>query len=180
MRVTWVLSQQERERRFTKLKIKSDGGEAKTSERKAPIGRSINPCFTIEEGLVLEDVNTYFEYPWLEQFLMFDGAAALNWLEYTFTGAQLDGRTWQKLGESMFRNYTEIVMPKFPELQEIPAAEFHYLCLHSGHVVNFFRSCFAIELPSAHSYDGIRPYLNSIQLQVSTLDSIYGPRGRGR
>ena len=171
MRVTWVLSQQERERRFTKLKVKNEG-EMQTS-KKMSIGRSLNPCFTIEEKALLEDVNTYFEYPWLEQFITFDSIAALNWLEYTFCGGRLDGRTWQKMGESMFQNYTNIVMPKFPELKEIPAADFYYLCLHSGHVVNFFRSCFAVQLPSSDSYDGIRPYLNSIQLQVSTLSRFY-------
>ena len=171
MRVTWVLSQQERERRFTKLKVKNEG-EMQTS-KKMSIGRSLNPCFTIEEKALLEDVNTYFEYPWLEQFITFDSIAALNWVEYTFCGGRLDGRTWQKMGESMFQNYTNIVMPKFPELKEIPAADFYYLCLHSGHVVNFFRSCFAVQLPSSDSYDGIRPYLNSIQLQVSTLSRFY-------
>ena len=172
MRVTWVLSQQERERRFTKVKVKNEDG-IQTS-KKMSIGRSLNPCFTIEEKALLEDVNTYFEYPWLEQFITFDSIAALNWVEYTFCGGRLDGRTWQKMGESMFQNYTDIVMPKFPELKEIPAADFYYLCLHSGHVVNFFRSCFAVQLPSSDSYDGIRPYLNSIQLQVSTSDC---PRG---
>ena len=166
MRVTWVLSQQERERRFTKLKVKTEGGLAPTSKI-MPIGRSLNPCFTVEENILLEDVNTYFEYPWLEQFLSFDSSAALNWLDYTFCGGNLDGKTWQKMGASMFRNYSEIVMPKFQELREIPAEDFYYLCLQSGHVVNFFRSCFAVKLPSSDSYDGIRPYLNSIQLQVS-------------
>ena len=165
MRITWVLSLQERERRFTKIKAKSDGAHKST---KLSIGRSLNPCFTIEEKSLLEDVNTNFEYPWLEKFFKYDSSAALNWLEYTFCEERLDEKTWQKMGESMFQNYTEIVMPKFPELQEIPAADFYYLCHHSGHVVNFFRSCFAVKLPSSDSYDGIRPYLNSIQLQVST------------
>lgn len=58
MRVTWVLSQQERERRFTKLKVKNEG-KMQTS-KKMSIGRSLNPCFTIEEKALLEDVNTYF------------------------------------------------------------------------------------------------------------------------
>ena len=54
MRVTWVLSQQEQERRFTKLKVKNEG-KMQTS-KKMSIGRSLNPCFTIEEKALLEDV----------------------------------------------------------------------------------------------------------------------------
>ena len=65
MRITWVLSLQERERRFTKIKAKSDGAHKST---KLSIGRSLNPCFTIEEKSLLEDVNTNFEYPGLRNF----------------------------------------------------------------------------------------------------------------
>ena len=72
-------------------------------------------------------------------------------------------------GQSMYRTYSGVVLPQFPELSSLPAPAFSTLCASSGPLVNFFRSCFAIKLPAAHSCEGVRPYLNSIQLQVQLL-----------
>ena len=74
-------------------------------------------------------------------------------------------------GQSMSRTYSRVVMPQFPELSSLPAPVFSSLCASSGPLVNFFRSCFAIKLPAARSCEGVRPYLNSIQLQVELVFS---------
>ena len=50
MRVCWVLSQEERARRFQRREV----------------ARSPAPCFTLEEALTLEQLNNKFEVPWLE------------------------------------------------------------------------------------------------------------------
>ena len=71
----------------------------------------------------------------------------------------------------MSRTYSRVVMPQFPELSSLPAPVFSSLCASSGPLVNFFRSCFAIKLPAARSCEGVRPYLNSIQLQVELVYS---------
>ena len=74
-------------------------------------------------------------------------------------------------GQSMYRTYSGVVLPQFPELSSLPAPAFSTLCASSGPLVNFFRSCFAIKLPAARSCEGVRPYLNSIQLQVELFYS---------
>ena len=74
-------------------------------------------------------------------------------------------------GQSMSRTHSRVVMPQFPELSSLPAPVFSSLCASSGPLVNFFRSCFAIKLPAARSCEGVRPYLNSIQLQVELVYS---------
>ena len=74
-------------------------------------------------------------------------------------------------GQSMYRTYSGVVLPQFPELSSLPAPAFSTLCASSGPLVNFFRSCFAIKLPAARSCEGVTPYLNSIQLQVELVHS---------
>ena len=84
MRVSWVLSQEERARRFQRREVT----------------RGLAPCFTLEEALSLEQLNDKFEVPWLEHFFSFDPGAATNWLEYSVCSGHLDPGTWRLLGEA--------------------------------------------------------------------------------
>ena len=67
MRITWVLSEQERERRFSKNKKKTSkkSVELNTSVIKGP---SLN--FSVDERLIMEDIHNKFEVAWLENFIV--------------------------------------------------------------------------------------------------------------
>ena len=97
---------------------------------------------------------------------MFGREAAVNWMEYTFSGRNLDETTWQSLGSSMLQNFTGLIMPQFPELAEMSATDFYGFCRSSCHIVSFFRSCFAMKLSPEHSNDGVLPYIRSLSNQV--------------
>merc|ERR1719210_1995984 len=158
MRITWVLSQQERERRFVKNKSR------------VKMTKTLVPCFTVEEKLVLGNISNNFEFPWIENFFIYNQEAAKNLLGYTFCGRELNLMTWKYLGESMLLSYSQTVMPKFRELvSEISNSQFHTLCLHAVPLFQFFRCCFAMRLPAIDSSDGSKPYLESIETQVTSL-----------
>ena len=97
---------------------------------------------------------------------MSDREAAVNWMEYTFCGRDLDETTWQVLGSSMLQNFTGLIMPQFPELAELTTTDFYTLCRLSCSSVSFFRSCFAMKLSPDQSNDGVLPYIRSLSNQV--------------
>ena len=99
--------------------------------------------------------------------MMFDRQAAVNWMEYTFCGRDLDVTTWQVLGSSMLQNFTGQIMPQFPELAEMSTTDFYTFCQVSCHYVNFFRSCFAMKLSAEQSNEGVLPYISSLSNQVT-------------
>ena len=76
MRVTWVLSEQERERRFSKNKKKSriskKSVDPNTSVMKGP---SLN--FSVDERFIMEDIHTKFEVAWLENFIVMNRSTQL-------------------------------------------------------------------------------------------------------
>ena len=92
--------------------------------------------------------------------------AAVNWIEYTFCGEDLQSDTWHVLGASMLHNYTMLIMPQFSVLMEMSSADFSIFCQLSCHYVSFFRSCFAMKLSSEHDNEGVLPYLTSLSQQV--------------
>ena len=133
--------------------------------------------------MIIEDIHNKFEVSWLQNFIMHDRylsdqthfillqnlfgrEAAVNWMEYTFCGRDLDERTWQILGSSMLQNFTSLIMPQFPELAQMSASDFYAFCRSSCHYVSFFRSCFAMKLSPEQSNDGVLPYIRSLSNQV--------------
>lgn len=160
MRVTWVLSSEERARRFTKAAPKDD-------TMALPLSKPLVVHFSTEEQLMMEHVDSKFEMPWLEYFFLYNRLAALNWIEYTFCNKDLDLRTWKVLGDSMSSNFSEILMPKLQELwsTELSPESRNVLCSRSSKLVNFFRGCFAVRVP-LESCQGTKPYLTSLRGQV--------------
>ena len=164
MRITWVLSQQERERRFVKNKSK------------VKMTKTLVPCFTVEEKLVLGNISNNFEFPWIENFFIYNQEAAKNLLGYTFCGRELNLMTWKHLCGSMSLDYSQTVMPKVKELvPEISNAQFYLLCVHAVPLVQFFRCCFAMKLPHSGSSDSV-PYMESIEAQVKQILCTYKDR----
>jgi len=157
MRITWVLSQQERERRFVK------------NRSKVKMTKSLVPCFTVEEKLVLGNISSSFEFPWLENLFIYNQEAAKHLLEFTFFGKELNLQAWKHLCDSMLLDYNQTVMPKFRDMvSDMPNSQFYLLCLHSVPLVRFFRCCFAMKLPHSNSMSS-KPYLDSVEAQVSSL-----------
>jgi len=157
MRITWVLSQQERERRFVK------------NRSKVKMTKSLVPCFTVEEKLVLGNISSSFEFPWLENLFVYNQEAAKNILEFTFCGQKLNLEAWRHLCDSMLLDYNQTVMPKFREMvSDMTNSQFYLLGLQTVPLVRFFRCCFAMKLPLSNSTSS-KPYLESVEAQVSSL-----------
>ena len=134
--------------------------------------KTLVPCFTVEEKLVLGNISNNFEFPWIENFFIYNQEAAKNLLGYTFCGRELNLMTWKHLCGSMSLDYSQTVMPKVRELvPEISNAQFYLLCVHAVPLVQFFRCCFAMKLPHSGSSDSV-PYMESIEAQVKKILSL--------
>ena len=87
MRITWVLTDAERKRRFGIVK-KSDLEMLKSksadillpSTRTSPLYLS----FTIEDQKVLDNTHSKFQVPWVQNFLIFNKDSATNLIEFTY------------------------------------------------------------------------------------------------
>jgi len=150
MKITWVLSDDERKRRFGKAKnsdldtLKSKPGHIMfSSSTRAPLYLS----FTIEEQNVLEDTYSKFQIPWLQNFLVDNVESATNLIKFTYGLDDLRKTTWDNLSNSMHLNFIRNVLPKFSELSTLPSSDFGQIInSENSRIQLFFRGCFVVQM----------------------------------
>ena len=149
MKVTWVLSEEERKRRFgEKKKIFYE----EKNNVPSLIKSNINLSFTVEEGKVLEFTHYKFQVPWLQNLLLYDKDSAKNFLAFTFKYADFEIKTWGKLSDSMHLNFIKNVLPNFEEVTNLPSQEFGQLVSSKQSEIQlFFRGCFAMDMTNGQT-----------------------------
>jgi len=126
MKPSWVLSDEERNRRFNKfnkLNIKTAGSNEK-HVRKNPVMRipEIYMPFTIEEQKSLEDIHNKFsvcQKTWLKNLLLLDRNAGVNMIEAAFKVAPLKFQTWKVLEKAFQIYFSQNVVPKFIDVDNM-------------------------------------------------------------
>ena len=144
MKITWVLSDQERERRYGKLKT-----DKKTikSESKQLLQTVTRPSvlvfsFSTEEKKILENLYTKFQVPWLINLLKFNRDAGFNFIEYVFGYSELKFQSWAAFNQSMVLNFTRFILPRFEELSDLSSYDAGQLMNSpASSIAQFFRSC---------------------------------------
>ena len=152
MKITWVLSDEERERRFNKLKKTSKNNT--NTESKHPyqsVGRPsvLYLSFSMEEENILEDVKSKFQVPWVQNLLIFDRNAGIKIVEYAFGQADLQFGCWETFKQSMSLNFIRYILPRFPELADLSSHDIGQIMKspNSG-IAQFFRSCHMLHMGS--------------------------------
>lgn len=127
MKPSWVLSDEERNRRFNKfnkVNIKSVNSSDKQM-KKPPPSRipHLYMTFTMEEQKTLEDVHTKFnvcQRTWLKNLLLLDRNAGVNMIEAAYKISPLKFTTWKVLEKAFHLYFVQNVVPKFIEVDNLP------------------------------------------------------------
>ena len=133
MRINWVLSDQERNRRFNKLiKVKS------ISIQKIP--STIHLSCTLEEEKNMESLHLKFKFPWLQNCLMFNKEAGVNFIEHVFGCDKLRLESWDNFKQSMGNSFIRCILPRFQELTELSSHDVGQIMNSSASgIAKFFR-----------------------------------------
>ena len=144
MKITWVLSDQERKRRYGKLK--TDKKEV-TSESKKLLQSVTRPSvlvfsFFSEEKNILKDLCTKFHVPWLQNLFRFNRDAGCNLIEFVFLHSEPKSGTWVAFNQSMSMNFMKLIFPRFEELSDLSSTDIGQLMNSpSSGIAQLFRSC---------------------------------------
>ena len=173
MKITWVLSDQERERRFKKtdqsIVVAKPRNVLFSSSRKTLIHHS----FTIEEQGIVEDIHAKFQNPWLQDFLIFNKDSATNLIKYIYGLSKLNNDTWNNLSDSMHINVIKNVLPKFTELSDLPIDDLREIMNSpNSRIQLFFRGCFVLQMESPKHRKQTKQPLSS---QVCTASLCLSP-----
>ena len=149
MRINWVLSDEERNRRFNKLR-KSRNNIVMSNPSVLYL------AFSEEEEKILKDLASKFQVPWLQNFSLLDKNAGINYIEYAFGWKQLKFMSWETFKYSMGLNFNRYILPKFSELKDLSFDDVDQIMKspHSG-IAQFFRSCHIMNMEEkiAHKVD---------------------------
>ena len=150
MRITWVLSDEERKRRFGKdKKVEVDSSEQRLVDFRtsSPIQSSLYLSFTTEEQQVLTEATAKYKIPWLQKFLIFNKESATNLIKFTYRMTNLKEDTWENLRNSMHTNFTQSILPQFKDVSGLSSSDFGQIINSpSSGIELFFRGCFALQM----------------------------------
>ena len=117
MKNTWVLSEQEKTRRFNKTNASRVQQDICSGTSRLPV--EIDLVFSSEEGQMLKNIHSKFEVPWLQDFLSFNRDAGFNLLEFVYGENKLMAKTWAEFNRSFCQTFVRCILPAFTELDEL-------------------------------------------------------------
>ena len=158
MKTSWVLSDEERNRRFNKfnkINIKSVSGDKSQTIKKAPPSRlsELYMAFTLEEQQVLENIQNKFKGQycndtWLKKLLLLNRDAGINLIESAYRVKPIKYETWTWLVQSWSMQFSQNILPHFTKGHNIPSREFSQLINGTNlYVAHTFKTSLCITLP---------------------------------
>merc|ERR1712226_1671884 len=158
MKTSWVLSDEERNRRFNKfnkINIKSVSGDKSQTIKKAPPSRlsELYMAFTLEEQQVLENIQNKFKGQycndtWLKKLLLLNRDAGINLIESAYRVKPIKYETWTWLVQSWSMAFSQNILPHFTSGYSIPSREFSQLINGTNlYVAHTFKTSLCITLP---------------------------------
>jgi len=181
MKPSWVLSDEERNRRFNKfnkIKLKTvNPGENQITKVQASRIPELYMTFTMEEQKSLEDLHQKFnvcQRTWLKNLLLLDRNAGVNMIEAAYKLAPLKFETWKVLEKSFHLYFVQNVVPKFIDVDNLPSSD-------KGQIINgqnsgmahLFKSsqCLKIDSPDSKEPPCKQETMCPMQKQVSDIAS---------
>merc|ERR1712233_207757 len=158
MKTSWVLSDEERNRRFNKLNkinMKSVSSDKSQTIKKAPPSRlsELYMAFTLEEQLQLENIQNKFKGQycndtWLKKLLLLNRDAGINLIESAYRVKPIKYETWTWLVQSWSMEFSQNILPHFTKGHNIPSREFSQLINGTNlYVAHTFKTSLCIQLP---------------------------------
>eukprot|EP00092_Neocalanus_flemingeri_P014548 GFUD01015697.1.p1 GENE.GFUD01015697.1~~GFUD01015697.1.p1 ORF type:complete len:606 (+),score=152.84 GFUD01015697.1:2-1819(+) len=130
MKTSWVLTEEERNKRFNKLnKLKSQNSSPKPKESLSPQPLGIPELymkFTTEEQKMLDNVHQNFKVhqkSWLNDLLLQNKEVGLNVVESMLKIAPLKMQNFSILEETFHSFFTRNIVPKFLENASLPTTD---------------------------------------------------------
>merc|ERR1712012_129005 len=130
MKTSWVLSDEERNRRFNKfnkINMKSVNSDKPQTIKKAPPSRlsELYMAFTLEEQQVLEKIQNTFKGQycndtWLQKLLLLNRDAGINLIESAYKVKPIKYETWTWLVQSWSMAFSQNILPHFSAGHNIP------------------------------------------------------------
>jgi len=159
MKTSWVLSDEERNRRFNKFNkinnMKSVSSDKSQTIKKAPPSRlsELYMAFTLEEQLQLENIQNKFKGQycndtWLKKLLLLNREAGINLIESAYRVKPIKYETWTWLVQSWSMAFSQNILPHFTNGYNIPSREFSQLINGTNlYVAHTFKTSLCITLP---------------------------------
>ena len=116
MKITWVLSDQERGRRFNKLK-KVNGQIGQSF--KQTICSVFSISLSIEESKIIEDLYVKFKVPWLEEMLVNDRESGINFIRSVFGDDSLKYETVETYRRYICNNVIRFILPRLTQESDL-------------------------------------------------------------
>ena len=114
MKVTWVLSEDEKLRRFKKQESRNKYFDTVEFPH-----HNLEPPFSLEEENVLKRLHSNFKVPWLQHFFLYDREAGINFVQYAYGKTNLGRGTWEKFSKSFHHSFVNFILPSFPEMSTL-------------------------------------------------------------
>lgn len=164
MKTSWVLSDDERNRRFNKfnkINMKTVNNDKSQIIKKAPPARlpELYMAFTLEEQQVLENIQNKFrgQYcndTWLKKLLLLNRDAGINLIESAYKVKPIKYETWTWLVQSWSLEFSQNILPHFTKGHNIASRDFSQLINGSNlYVAHTFKSSMCISLPTIKKED---------------------------
>ena len=136
MKITWVLSDQEKERRFKKSRASS-------------IPPELGLPFSALEEKTIKNLS-FLHLPWIKNFFMFDREAAINLIKYVYGEERFRNQPWEIFNKSMSLDFVQHILPTFKELEELSSHDLGQI-MHSHNIgiAHFFKMSFWIDIGSS-------------------------------
>ena len=151
MKINWVFSEEERHRRFNKLK--KDSNEINQSSSKQKLPSAISLQFSVEEENTLQDICLKFKVPWLLNFLKFDREAGVNFIEHAFGCSSLKVEARETFKRQMSNSFIYQILPKFPEISDLSSHDIAQIMNSpASGIAKFFRN--------THAYSPIHSHID--------------------
>jgi len=119
MKPSWVLSDEERNRRFNKfnkINMKSLEKEKVTKFKAGSRLPELYMAFTLEEQKLLEDIHMKFQVckkSWISHLLSTDRRAGINLIEAAYKISPFLTKTWKSVEKTWQQNFVKNVVPRF-------------------------------------------------------------------
>ena len=130
MKTAWVLSEEERNKRFNKLtKMKRQNSSPDYNDCLSPQPLGIPELymkFTIEEKKTIEDLHQRFKFHqqmWLKNLFLLNKDAGLNVLEALFKITPIKIEHFKYLEDIFHLSFTQTVVPKLLENADLPTKD---------------------------------------------------------
>jgi len=137
MHTTWVLSEEEKQRRFKKLK-------------KEKIPSMLDLPFSNLEENILQKFNFTADIPWLKNFFVMNKDAGVSLIEYAYGNNKFSRRAWGVFEKSKSLDLIRHILPTLEELEDLSPHDLGQIMRgHNSGIANLYRLAYWLDIGSS-------------------------------